>query len=109
MWSSRAPAPAGGTTDGYGAGVSPFPHGLGLLEGSFCPHFDVEAERRPQFQEFVDTSQLPSGWGADNGAALHFVDGELAGCYAEREGAGIYYVEQDENGATVTAQQMTVL
>ncbi len=97
------------TTDGYGAGISPFPHGLGLVEGSFCPHFDGEADRRPQFKEFVDTSQLPSGWGADNGAALHFIDGELQGCYAERDGAMVYLVEQDENGAEISPQRMTVL
>lgn len=97
------------TTDGYGAGISPFPHGLALVEGSFCPHFDREVERRPQFKEFVDTSQLPSGFGADNGAALHFIDGRLEGHYAEREGATIYRVEQDENGATITPQPMTVL
>ncbi|MBW3083974.1 hypothetical protein KEM60_00157 [Austwickia sp. TVS 96-490-7B] len=96
-------------TDGYGTGVSPFPHGLGLLPGSFCPHFDGEADRRPQFKEYVDTGQLPSGYGADNGAALHFVDGQLAGCYAERDGATVYRVDQHENGASITAQPMTVL
>lgn len=97
------------TTDGYGTGIAPFAHGLGLVPGSFCPHFDGEADRRPQFKEFVDTSQLPSGWGADNGAAMHFVDGRLEGCYAERAGAGIYRVEQNENGASIVEQPVSVL
>lgn len=97
------------TTDGYGNGIAPFPHGLGLVPGSFCPHFDGESERRPQFKEYVDTSQLPSGWGADNGAAMHFVDGVLEGCYAEREGAAVHRVQQTENGASITVEPMTLL
>ncbi|GAB78457.1 peptidase S51 family protein [Austwickia chelonae NBRC 105200] len=96
-------------TDGYGTGVTPFPHGLGLVPGSFCPHFDGEAERRPRFTEYVDTGQLPAGWGADNGAGLHFVDGVLDGCYAERADATVYRVEQTENGARVTPQKATQL
>ncbi len=97
------------TTDGYGTGVSPFPFGLGLVGGSFCPHFDGEADRKPRFKEYVDTGQLPSGYGVDNGAAVHYVDGAVHGFYAEREGANVYRVEQNENGATISREDTKVL
>ncbi|MDO5697032.1 MAG: Type 1 glutamine amidotransferase-like domain-containing protein [Dermatophilus congolensis] len=99
----------GCATDGYGNGVAPLPFGLGLVPGSFCPHYSSEAQRAPQFKEYVDTSALPSGWGADDGAGIHFVDGKVEGYWSETDGAAVYRVEQDENGATVTRQETTPL
>lgn len=96
-------------TDGYGIGIVPFPHGLGLLSGSFCAHFDGEAQRRPLFKEYVDTSQLPGGYGVDNGAAMHFLDGTLDACYVERPDAGVYRVQQTENGVSIEAQSVSLL
>ncbi len=97
------------TTDSFGRGVEPLTQGLGLLEGSFCPHYDSESERAPHFVEFVDTGALPDGWGADNGAAIHYIDGKPHAFLSERDGAVIHRVEQDENGATVTVAEMTRL
>src|SRR3954453_12498643 len=37
----------GGTSDSYGATPRVPPEGLGLLEGSFCPHYDGEGQRKP--------------------------------------------------------------
>lgn len=97
------------TTDSYGRGVTALNHGLGLVKGSFCPHYDSEAERAPQFSRFVDLGELPSGWGADNGAAIHYVDGKVEGFIAENDDVAIYRVEQDEEGVSTTRQTMTVL
>lgn len=99
----------GCTTDGYGRGVSPLPFGLGLVPGSFSPHYSSEAERAPQFREYVDTSALPSGWGVDDGAGIHFVDGRVERFWHERPDASVYRVEQDENGATSTKQETVAL
>lgn len=65
--------------------------GTGLLEGSFCPHFDGEADRAPLFTQAVASGVLPAGWAADDGAALHFTDGALSGALAERPGAGVWH------------------
>lgn len=99
----------GCTTDGYGNGIAALPFGLGMVPGSFCPHYNSEPERAPQFKEYVDTSALPSGWGAEDGAGIHFIDGAADRFWSERAGATVYRVEQDENGATVTEQQTTAL
>ncbi|WP_168583020.1 Type 1 glutamine amidotransferase-like domain-containing protein [Gephyromycinifex aptenodytis] len=99
----------GCTTDSFGSGVAALNHGLGVVPGSFCPHYDSEPERAPQFKEFIDTTQLPSGWGVDDGAALHYVDGKFADCVTEKEGASVYRVEQDENGATIAEQDTRLL
>lgn len=97
------------TTDSFGRGPAPLNHGLRLVPGSFCPHYDSEPDRAPLFKEFIDTTQLPSGWGADDGAAIHYVDGEVKECVTEREGAAIHRVEQDENGARVSKQKTRML
>ena len=39
----------GGSTDSFGNGLLRLQDGLGLLPGSFCPHYDGEAERRPTY------------------------------------------------------------
>ena len=60
-------------------------------------------------KEFIDTSQLPSGYGVDDGAAIHYVDGTLEACVAERAGAGVHRLEQHENGVSVTDLDTKVL
>ncbi|HYO85447.1 MAG TPA: peptidase E [Dermatophilaceae bacterium] len=96
------------TTDSYGRGIAALNHGLGLVPGSFCPHYDSEAARSPLFSRFVDLGELPSGWAADNGAAVHYVDGTATEFLAESEGSAIYRVQQDEEGVGVTRQTMRV-
>lgn len=81
------------TTDSFGLTLSPLADGLGLLEGSACPHYDGEPRRRPLYRRLVDTSALPAGWAADTDAALHFSDGELVEAVALSEGATGYRVE----------------
>ncbi|MDR1833882.1 MAG: peptidase E [Propionibacteriaceae bacterium] len=87
--------------------------GLGLLPGSFCSHFDGEELRAPVYTEAVATGVLPGGFAADDGAAIHYVDGQIAQYVAEREGAGIYQVlpssEPTASGVLVEAAEMTLL
>jgi len=84
---------AGGTTDSFGPRLRPFTDGLGLLEGSYCPHYDSEPGRRPLFQSLIADRLLPPGLACDDGAAAHFIDDELAEIVADRAGAGGYRVE----------------
>ena len=62
---------------------------MGLLDGSFCPHFDGESERAPIYAQSVANGVLPAGYAVDDGAAIHFVDGEFSVAVAEREEATV--------------------
>src|ERR1700743_3324740 len=64
----------GGTTDSFGARLRPYTDGLGLLTGSFCPHYHSEAERRPLYQRLVADGALPGGGGCGGGTAGAFPD-----------------------------------
>jgi peptidase E len=67
--------------------------GLGFLTGSFCPHYDGEAQRRPEYHRLVREGALPAGWAADDGCALHYVDRMLHQVVSSREKARAYRVE----------------
>ena len=67
----------GGTTDSFGPELRPFTAGLGLLAGSYCPHYSSEAVRRPAYQALVADGTLATGIACDDGAAAHFADPEL--------------------------------
>jgi dipeptidase E len=80
-------------TDSFGAGLDPLHDGLGLLAGSFCPHYDGEELRRPRYRSLVDDGLLP-GYAADDDAAFHFVGTVLHEVVSSRPGAQGYRVEQ---------------
>jgi peptidase E len=65
---------------------------LGFLPGSNCPHYDSETRRRPTFQKLVARGAMPEGYAADDGAALHFIDGKLARVVASMPRARGYRV-----------------
>jgi dipeptidase E len=73
---------------------------LGLLEGSFCPHYDGEKERRPSYHKMIQEGQIKPGWAAENSAAVHFVDGKLVNGICSQPEAKVYYVHA-ENGVVM--------
>lgn len=89
----------GGVTDSFGP-LAPLADGLKLLPGSACPHYDGEVNRRPTYQAMVAAAQLPAGIALDDGAAAHFVDGELREVVTSRPVARGYRVSH-RNGAVV--------
>ena len=62
----------GGTTDSYGPTLRVFPEGLGLLPGSFWPHYDAEDQRKPLYLGAVASGELPPGYAVGNLDSLHF-------------------------------------
>jgi peptidase E len=90
----------GGTTDSFGRKLRPFAEGLGMLAGSFCPHYNSEAERRPLYRALVAAGTLPAGLACDDGAAAHYVDDSLAELISDRSGASAYLVTPDGSGGT---------
>src|SRR5215475_13609492 len=91
----------GGTTDSFGIRLRPFTDGLGMLAGSFCPHYDSEPERRPLYRRLVADGTLAGGIACDDGAAAHFVDEMLAELVSDRPEAGAYRVQPDGAGGAV--------
>lgn len=81
----------GGVTDSYG-GLGALSDGLGFIEGSACPHYDGEPERRPTYQRLI-ASGLEAGYAADDGAALHFHNGQLLEVVTSRPKANAYRLE----------------
>ena len=89
----------GCTTDSFGPSLSPLRDGLGILAGSYCPHYDGEAQRRPLFQRLVADGSLPAGYAVDDGAALVFRDTELDEVVTSRPAARAYRVEPNGDGS----------
>lgn len=78
----------GSVTDSFGPDLGPLADGLGILQGSFCPHHDCEELRRPVYRQLVTDGVLPSGIACDDFAAVLFDGTELAEVVTLRVGAG---------------------
>ncbi len=65
---------------------------LGFLPGSNCPHYDSEPLRRPTYRKLVASGKMLEGVAADDGAALHYVDGKLLRAVASKPRAKAYRV-----------------
>lgn len=90
-----------GVTDSFGTDLAPINDGLGFIKGSNCPHYDSEALRQPQYRKFVEDG-LPAGYAADDGAALHFVNGEFVEAISSKQGARAFHVEKKGNEVVQT-------
>ncbi|HZN26366.1 MAG TPA: peptidase E [Burkholderiales bacterium] len=80
-----------GVTDSIAGPLTPM-RCLGFLAGSNCPHYDSERERRPTFRRLIAGRNIPAGVAADDGVALHYIDGELAHVVSSRPRAKGYRV-----------------
>lgn len=80
------------TTDSIPGAITALPC-LGLLKGSFTPHMDGEAERRPTVHRLLREGKLPPGYAADDGAAIHFQNGLAFQCVSSRLHAKVYQLE----------------
>jgi peptidase E len=94
------------TTDSFG-GLAPLLDGLGLLPGSFSPHFDIEPLRRPTYRRLIGDGTLPGGYAADDGAAIVFRGTEPAEAIASRPGAKAYRVQVGTAGGAIETELPT--
>ncbi|RAZ81435.1 peptidase E [Planococcus halotolerans] len=90
-----------GVTDSYGDKLEPL-KALGFLSGSNCPHYDGEAERRPTYRKLVDDAILQPGIAADDGAAIHYIDGKIKRIVSSRPDAKAYFVSPGNEEELVT-------
>lgn len=94
-----------GVTDSIPDALTALPC-LGLLAGSCCPHYDGEAERRPEYHRLMAEGLVKSGYGLDDGAAVHFINDTVHTAVSSRPHAQAYYVKH-ENGQ-VTEQPLPI-
>ena len=80
-----------GVTDSIAGPLTALPC-LGFLAGSNCPHYDGERARRPTFRKMIAGGRIPDGVAADDGVALHYIDGKLARVVSSRSKAKGYRV-----------------
>jgi peptidase E len=71
--------------------------GLGMLPWSNAVHYEEEEERRSAFHGAIAAGMVP-GYGASDGAALHFVGQELAEVVSSRRHATAVHVSRDADG-----------
>ena len=64
-------------TDSFSLELDGLDDGLGILAGSYCPHFDGEERRRPVYTRLV-AEGFPAGIACDDGAAAVYRGTELA-------------------------------
>lgn len=74
---------------------------LGFVPGSCSPHYDGEAERRPAFQRMIASGEVQPGYAFDDGAAGHFINGQLKHVISSRPDAKGYRVESGDDGTAV--------
>ena len=80
-----------GLTDSFGR-LAPLGDGLGLIDGSACPHYSADKGRPHAYRKAIRQGMLP-GYAADDGAALHFLGSDLVEVVSSREGAAAYRLE----------------
>jgi dipeptidase E len=83
--------------------------GLGLLRGSFCPHYDRPSERTQTYKRLVAAGQMAPGFAADDRVALRFAGRELADAVTARPEARAYRVEARNGAAVEIALETRVL
>ena len=67
-------------------------NGLGFLNGSCCPHYDSEAERRPTYLHKVGTGEISPGIALEDYTAAHFIQGHLERVISSKSKAKAYRV-----------------
>lgn len=82
---------------------------LGLLKGSFCPHFDERADLRHSFHKLILNGIIKDGYGVEDGAAVHFADGVPIKFITSRPEAKAYKVRKYRNRITELPQDTVYL
>lgn len=67
---------------------------LGLLEGSFCPHYNTQGELRKAYRKMVSKGEISGGYGVQDGVALHYIGNELKYIISSNHGAKAFLVKK---------------
>ena len=80
-----------GVTDSFGDCLEPIKC-LGFLNGSCCPHYDGEADRRPAYQQLIVSGKIQAGIALDDGVAVHYKELDVYEVVSSRPDAKAYRV-----------------
>jgi dipeptidase E len=89
-WFEQAVSDSWGSVQSKGEGRAAVGTYFGFLRGSFCPHYDGEKHRRPEYHRLLAGGLIADGWAADDGCALHFIDGTVHAIVGSRAEAHAY-------------------
>ncbi len=81
-------------TDSFSIELDGLSDGLGILGGSYCPHFDGEERRRPVYARLLADGFMP-GIACDDGAAAVYRGTDLVEVVADRPGALGYHASTE--------------
>lgn len=87
-----------GLTDSFGPDLQALRGALGILRGSFCPHYNT-APRRPAYHRLIAGRELPQGYAADDGVAILFEDSAIEDVVRSRRGVAAYRVTRRMSAA----------
>lgn len=85
----------GGNTDSFGPTLRTWSGGLGLLPYSCGVHYNSDPQRRTLLHESVASGELPGGYAADEGVALHYVGTEFIQAVTVDPEGYAYRIEHD--------------
>jgi len=66
---------------------------MGFVAGCCCPHYDGEADRKSSVEKFVMDARIDSCYALDDGAALHYKNGNFFSSVSFYKGAHAYKVK----------------
>ena len=89
-----------GVTDSWASNLSILDC-LGFVKGNSCPHYDGEKNRRPSVHSFIKENKIDFCYASDDGAALHFKDGQIYKSISFYKGAKSYIVKLNSNDEVV--------
>ena len=90
------------STDSMGP-LAPW-RGLGWLKGSYCPHYDGEADRRPSLKRMLENGEIGPGLACEDWTAAHYVDEKLHKCISSKSGSRVF--EVGLNGETALETEL---
>ncbi|MBC7537797.1 MAG: peptidase E [Bacteriovorax sp.] len=67
---------------------------MNLIEGSFCPHYDGEIDRRPSYQKLI-LEGLKPGYACDDSAAVYFENEKFVEAVSSISTANAFFVKAD--------------
>lgn len=65
---------------------------MGWIEGSHCPHYHAEAERKPMYHQSILKGELKPGYALDDYAGLYFENEKAVETSSLVEGNCVFYV-----------------
>ena len=71
---------------------------LGFLKGSFCPHYNTEPARRPEYLKLIRAAKMRPGLAVEDGVAVHFIGHRLAHVVSVRRGPVTYAIRLTKGG-----------